>query len=654
MLKNPFRGSVKGDAWGAETDADDVTSIHSRTFEKCCEAVEAVREGLSSAGVVIHGEPGSGKTHLIGRLRRRFTDRFSEPALDRISQTFAYVRLNTDASTLARHVRRCVASDLLRSFGKSPSQIERLIITQLMRVSDGGGHIAAWWDHFLDEHGDDIDELLIDLAAKERLSPDFVKILGHIVRRQHRLEVAGWLRGDALSEASLAKLEVAEALEEDPEQSARQTLIDLMRLAGPAIPLVICFDQVEALQVVPEDTLPFFAYAKLIADLHDADTNLVLISCMQTGIAERIMPSIPEYAKARMEGYAICTLPPLRRDQAKELLAMRLCKSVSQERPNSFVDLSPLSEKDLTSFLGEMNHIYPRALLDKAAKRFDELSGQVQPTLDLNKWLDQEWDRRTEESLATCNPEISDNVMIHSIPMLVNMIEKEWTLVKDKRGAAVDHILEGPAGEARVGVKVLGDDNTRRTWGPLKTLDSQFPDKLRPRLEKLVILRDERSPVTKSAVKTRQFLDSLEKKNAHYVHVSPEAIAALNALRELLGDSQSGDLDFDGQTISPKTVREWLRQHLPGSLKELSDVLMTPGAMDIGSSLIDRLQEVLLDRFVVDANQIAGELSIAMPELIEVANSRPDLFGVVDGASTAVFSARLGNSCLTTSSLGVN
>lgn len=643
MSHNPFRGSVQGDAWGEESGLHDVAGIHHGTFLKCCQAVDAVREGPCSAGIVIHGEPGSGKTHLIGRLRRQFTDRFCEPTLERISQAFAYVRLNTNESSLARHVRRCVAGDLLRTFGKGPSQLERLALTQLMNVAEGQGDLAHWWDFFLDERAAEIDDLLTTLGLNERLSPTFVKILGHVVRRQHRLEVAGWLRGDALSTADYEKLGVPELdAESDPEAFARETLIDMMRLAGPKIPLVLCFDQVEALQVTPADTLPFFTYAKLIADLYDADTNLVLISCMQTAIAQSILPAIPEYAKPRLQGYAVCILKPLDANQARDLLAAR----VKPAGKFATTDLSPLTETDLKKFLGPLNHVYPRELLDRAARRFDQLTGSVVPEKSLEDWLVEEWDRRTEQAVQTSSPDLTEAILGHGIPLLVNVVDSGWTSSQGKQGVALDHVLTGERQEARVGVKILTGTDSRRLWNPLKTLNNLYPDKLQPKLQKLVILRDERTPIRPTAVKAREYLDSLEKKHALYFRVPPEALAALDALRALLGDSQSGDLDLDGQAIGPETVRDWLRAHLPGSLKELADVLVTPAEPEPASTLIDRLQEQLTEQRVASAEALASGLGVRVHDLVDAARSRPDLFGVIDGPATAVFSSRVGSRCL--------
>ena len=49
----------------------DVISVHQSAFARCCEAVATVRARPHSASVLVYGESGSGKTHLLARLRAR-------------------------------------------------------------------------------------------------------------------------------------------------------------------------------------------------------------------------------------------------------------------------------------------------------------------------------------------------------------------------------------------------------------------------------------------------------------------------------------------------------------------------------------------------------------------------------------------------------
>src|SRR4051794_40187277 len=90
-IANPFRQTVVTDPWHpAEID---VPAIHASTFEVCCRALEWVRSEGRSSSVLLHGEAGSGKTHLLSRLRAHWTA--PDPARDGPQVVFVAVRLQT-------------------------------------------------------------------------------------------------------------------------------------------------------------------------------------------------------------------------------------------------------------------------------------------------------------------------------------------------------------------------------------------------------------------------------------------------------------------------------------------------------------------------------------------------------------------------------
>ena len=165
-----------------------------------------------------------------------------------------------------------------------------------------------------------------------------------------------------------------------------------------------------------------------------------------------------------------------------------------------------------------------------------------------------------------------------------------------------------------------------------------------------MLLRDERSPISKNATKTREFLDNLEKKDALFYRVPPEALAALDALRRLLAESRAGDLDFDGSVVSPESVIEWLRHNLPCVLKEMADLLITPGTVDKPFVHVDQLQEFLADTCIATVTEAAARIGASADELLKAATDRGDLFGIVRGEPTVIFSVRLGSRCLTSAS----
>ncbi len=637
---NPFRGSIVGDPWQTTNDQADVDRIHQRVFQTCCAAVESARSDQGSAGIIINGEPGSGKTHLIGRLRRRLTDDLAHPTLDRSRQAFAYVRLDTSACSLARHVRRKVADDLLRKVG-GPNQFERMVITRLMELTDGAGHLAPWWEHFRDERLHEAREMLTELCYQEGLSSAFVEVLTHLIARRHRLDVASWLRGDPLTPAALDRLGIAQEDSEDhPEQIAERCLSDIMKLAGSKMPLVICFDQVEALQTAPDDVQSMFRFGQLVSQLHDSDRNLVMISCMQSSMYEQIRTVLPQYMLDRLWNFKTETLNPLPADLAGLLISHRLeASGIAKIRPSDAGGLWPFSASDIDSFVGDFG-VTPRRLLDQAARRFDELTGRAEriPVPRAGEPISDEWERRLEKSTRENERSQSVGILRSGLQHLVHIANSDWKTETDPTGV-LDFIFVAPQNEARVGVKVC-DDSPVRLASQVRKLAQLFPKSLK--IQKLILLKDERSPVSRNATATQGHLTTLQVDGAVFHQVAPEAFAALDALRQLLADVKSGDLDLNGQNVSVRSVTDWLRVHLPPVLADLAEVLTLPsaGAGFDQSNLIERLQEYLNEHRISRMADVAGTLGASSDELMAAASERTDLFRILDGGEVVVYSVR--------------
>jgi len=135
-------------------------------------------------------------------------------------------------------------------------------------------------------------------------------------------------------------------------------------------------------------------------------------------------------------------------------------------------------------------------------------------------------------------------------------------------------IFDGPRG--RAGLSVCAQSNMTSLAARLKRLKSQFA--LR-RLDRLVVLRDSRIPLTPGAKAARQYLEELEQQQVVVIFPSVEVLAGLDGLRELLSDAKSGDLDCQGQVIPPQMVEEWLMANLAVALRDFSDeILGKPGA----------------------------------------------------------------------------
>src|SRR5271165_5433263 len=97
----------------------DVAEINSEAFEACQRLVQDVSAGGYSAALTVFGDVGTGKTHLIGRIRRWLE---SQP-----ENLFVFVRMETSPAGIWRHLRRRMALSLLHTNAGGVRALDRLL-----------------------------------------------------------------------------------------------------------------------------------------------------------------------------------------------------------------------------------------------------------------------------------------------------------------------------------------------------------------------------------------------------------------------------------------------------------------------------------------------------------------------------------------------
>ncbi len=203
---NPFGESAFGSPW-SEVPAD-VPSINKAAFRTLLSELDQVRRGGKSS-IVITGDPGSGKTHLLGRLRKTAGQEIA----------YIYVRCNASALTLWRHVRTALASDLLKQEGGEPSRLQWVLRQHPDRPAKVTG-----------------------LSLR--------RVLNCYGEGRHVHAASAWLRGEALPQSDLDALGIG--VERDDEERSRENeakdaVNGLLEFLAPDL-TVVCFDQVEGLQ----------------------------------------------------------------------------------------------------------------------------------------------------------------------------------------------------------------------------------------------------------------------------------------------------------------------------------------------------------------------------------------------------------------------
>jgi hypothetical protein len=636
-MQNPFRSWIVGDAW--ELPEADVGDIGKQAFDACRRAIAATLAERRTTAVLVRGEPGSGKTHLMRRLRAHL----AESPDERLRETlFVYIRLSTTSRTLWRHLRRRIADDLMRPKADGSLQLESLVY----RLLAGAGSRGAVLDRAKSEWAGGLPwnerafaralavmlrrlpesnlaglDLFERLEGEEGLPPGLVKALGSLVRRRDLGLVRAWLRGDSLTSEDLGKLGIAEdATEEaEPEFAAREMVLALARLAGARMPMVLCFDQVEALETNPLELAGFLAFGGAVGTLHDETSNLVLISCMQSSVE-------PLFRRADYDRIAEqkAHLPLLGRRDAMRLINARL------EAAGPGVTWTPPAEFE--SVFNAQGEASARQVLAKAAELFDRGGKKETGTpLPLAAFLQQEWDRRMESAAEAISQGGVDEVLDQGIQALVGAVARgQWRAAGS--GGDIDFRLESQG--SQIDVSLCNQRNMNSLAARLRRLGGAR----NIRAARLVLVRDPRLGIGKTAHATRRYLDDLAKAGARVVHPSIEAIEALEALRTLLADARAGDLTRDGSPIGVETVRDWISKNLPSSLADLVEAITgREPASPASAQMREDLLALLEGRCLMTLEEAAREMQQEPSVVRQVLAASPDLAGLLEGPPTLLY-----------------
>jgi hypothetical protein len=623
-LRNPFRDNVVQDAW--QTPAD-IESIHANAFKACLAGIDSAAAGVADS-LLIYGSAGSGKTHLLTRLQRHLALTSREAPDQVLRCVFVFVRLQTAPQLLWQHVRQRLATDLMRR-DQGLTQLQRLIAHQI-GVHAGKSPRAAVFRLQVLEGTDPVglSRHLADLTASLNLPRDLSVVLEHLVLNRSVRDAAAWLAGESLPEQALTQLGLGPDLLEDREEAARGTVTALCRLAGGTLPIVFCFDQVEALQRSTDDRDALYRFGRMASDLHDTDKNVFLVTCLQSAVLEMLRAAVRKADLDRMAKRQI-TLENLDQAQIEQLLRARLdsAELAPLRAKHANEPFFPLS-RDFVSRLGsDRQAAVPRRVLAAAAQHFEEQQhGNGGSAPDDREYLAEELFLRQQTAKTELQPSDTTRVVIQGIQVMAQL---EGTSIHPAEGVPVDLIL---GAKRKVAVSVRNEADGRVLGPKLKALLQDTP---RQDGARLVIVRDPRLTIAKTAVKTREHLAALQSKGAVVVEPTLAALAALEALQSLFSDAKSGDLANAGAPIVEGSVLEWLRS-LRGDISiepitELLDAIVSEGEAAPQKPEEQDLAELLAREHVVALEAASQKLGHPSDVLLGIAWQNSERFLVLEG-----------------------
>lgn len=519
---NPFRRSVVSDPW--ELPETNITGIHQTAFARCCEAVAAIRARHSATGILIHGEAGSGKTHLLARLRAQIASEADGPGglQDAI---LVSVRLQTSARLIWRYLRDCLVNDLLRRGNDGDTQLERLLLHLLDDRALIGGDQRQWLlqRKQMALHNNDscneLRELFDGLSGGIRIGNNLRIVLEHLLLGRHRGLAAAWLHGESLLETDLQRLGIAAAPDgdEEMEEQARQLVLALSSLATAQLPIIFCFDQVEALNLDPLDLTGLIAFGQVVSALHAGPKHALLISCIQSAFLNTLHQAVRGADLDRIREFAEVTLNPLTWPEAEQLINARL-DSLPELKPRRVALSDPLwplqaAEIKTSAIAGSFT---ARRLLARCADLFEAWrrdTDAVAPLLPTapEAFLSRALEERRQKALERNQPDQTEQIIAHGLSSLLRLTGRNWQPQTQNVPPGVDLLFQSPAG--RVAVAVCNSKHGPSTVRKLERLEKLAKDE--PATQ-VVLMRDSRLPFGRGAVKSRQRREALLTKGARW------------------------------------------------------------------------------------------------------------------------------------------
>jgi protein-disulfide isomerase-like protein with CxxC motif len=624
---NPFLINRVDSAW--EESLTDVPSINRLALEQCFQTIKHVRETRRSRGLLLTGEPGSGKSHLLHRVG-------SEVA--RLGKdSFVYIPPVAAAGRIYSELLRRVVQDIVRQpHSSNTTQLETIVIRELVSKDSRVTPEQIWRDmRRRSAPGPTLFETLAGpfekLTLRLALDPDVALVLRHYLAEHHRLDAYRWLTGYSLPDETLHKLGVNRTLEEDLD--ARNALFTLSQLAGRDSVLILAFDQLEGMQFGHDDFDGVIQFGNAVSDIITNCTNVACISCVQQYFYADLKRVLPP-AQIDRVAQDLGRIELLRPADVNLVVTARLAAipELGEARASTPDNaIWPLVPSELRSALPAQagQGITARAVLNAARVLFElwqTSSSAIPLAATAPDRLADKFDQLQGQAIEQSPDE---GTLADGVYKLLSLSPQGRPIRSKHRG--IDFELERPGGPT--GVTVCNTLNMTSLAARLKQIGEALE---RKKIKRAVLVRDERMGISAGAKVTRSRLEQFEKDGNTFVRPSAAAYAAIAAARKLLSDAASGDLSVEGRTIPTDEVRAWLLAAKPAAAFAFLDTF-DAGASDSADEGLEQIRAVLQGAWLLPLEEAVSRAGVDVQKATVQLSAGQNLVGFLVGPPAVVF-----------------
>jgi hypothetical protein len=274
----------------------DLTTLNAHASDAVFETIEQVRSGKPKVtSIAFSAEIGVGKSHLIRRIRR---------GLQADNKAFfVYANKYGDLNLIHYQFRQILADSFKQSNGHGVTQWQELaaaMVNQVVAKKNTALELVKKIPQALSRDPNLIDKLTnAILNAKPKIGdPDIVRaILWTLGSAAHATFAIRWLAGKELADAKAKELGLPNPTREIKllEADALSAALQIISIASDYNPILVCFDELEGLEVNEAGYFKSQVVGGLVKDLFDAieqsdvTKGVLILSVLPPSIWEQLI-----------------------------------------------------------------------------------------------------------------------------------------------------------------------------------------------------------------------------------------------------------------------------------------------------------------------------------------------------------------------------
>ncbi len=293
--KNPFAGHIvvrSSQIWGKSFP--DVISINAHASNAVFDAVDKVSKGeRETVGITIMAEKGAGKSHIISRIRHRLQTENSAFFIymgkyDNLNQ-IKYEFLQTVASSLRAHGSQNVMQwqeiaaafiNEVRGWNYTPQQYIESIYPK-------------WLNKYSNKFIDKLTEIILQ-NKPEITNPYLVKAILWTLSSAHSTYANYWLAGLDLTQNQAEAMGLPNFEKDDKEAEGLKTVRQILDIISYYKVPVICFDELDNIEVNEYGLLSAHLVASLVKDLYNNQKRGVFLLAMYPRTWNEQIKTLPQ------------------------------------------------------------------------------------------------------------------------------------------------------------------------------------------------------------------------------------------------------------------------------------------------------------------------------------------------------------------------